>query len=646
MEVHTDDCDSSSILVGSGAIHVILVMNMKRWIDQDSVGKFLRLRDSEGYARYLQSLPKHIDNSKFRLSEDTEELEQIGYDLGVFRAYALENLFMPTFQWVPASPPPLPATEQTDSQSVFRTFWNDWPIKKIRLSRGGTISVKLEREFHEEPLTSIAETVLGLEHLEPRKIVGELEKAIAEGDNARIEQLGVHLQRGAHHVWGAQWQIAREMVRQFLQSLSHEPAYANIVQAQVLRDHPRLAGKFSIRPNALVWHNEQNPEQDFFINTTEPKDEETHPLRDRYVIFDFSKLAEDNAPNIALSPEQIQSNACHCESVSSLLEGVILGQTGKNPIFSKFKDQVACNFASDQDLATWQNEMCLLTLDNGLIYHHSDHAFPITQEISFPDRQVKHEQYWGSIIRGIEHLMDVRVQAQMMAGETAERLVEAAEFTRQARHTNNTFDNKNAQQTQLDEKIQRFAVNVSYLAGMVAHLRNSTSPTALAKADYAVNKFESWLNTSQISRTLADANTNLREINTFLSHYDDTRLSQESLMLSKKLEDLQQDAQSTNDLTLLMTAMFSGIMALLSFLSLPSFTADLGRPEIPALFPQLSPYTVLWGWIGILFFAVSIIATIVLVILACLRIWAGRKRRNRPLIGLRYFLKRKPASRS
>lgn len=260
MTLQTDDCDSSSVLVGSGVIHVILVMNMKRWIDQDSIQKFLRLRDSEEYTRCLQSLPKHIDNSKFQLSQDTEELEQIGYDLGVFRAYALENLFMPTYQWV-APTPPFSATDSSDSQSFFRTCWDEWPIKKIRLSRGGTVTVKLEREFHEEPLTSIAEIVLGLEHFEPQRIVGELEQAIAQGNNTLIEQLGARLQRGVHKVWGVQWQIAREMVRQFLQSLSNEPTYATIAQRHVAQDHPRLADQLSVHSNALAWHNANNPDQ-------------------------------------------------------------------------------------------------------------------------------------------------------------------------------------------------------------------------------------------------------------------------------------------------------------------------------------------------------------------------------------------------
>jgi hypothetical protein len=610
-------------------------MNMKRWIHPDSVRKFMRLRDSDEYTCCLQALPKHIDKSKFLQSRDTEELEQIGYDLGVFRAYVLENLFMPTFQWLDQTPPtPVLPTSSPDSLDSFRSRWREWPIKKIRLSRGGTITVKLERQVQNEPLVSLAEKVLGLEHLEPYKIVHELEKAIEQGNGAQIELLSDRLRRGVHKVWGIQGQIARELVRQFLRAIVNDPTYSDKAYQQVLLDHPRLAEKFSVQPQALVWHNPQNPSQDFFLNTTEPADEETHPLRDRYVIFAFSKFAEAATPDVSLSPEQIQDNPCHCRSVASLLEGVILGQTGKNPSFAKFKERMAREYVRDWDLATWQNELCALTLDNGLVYYYSDHAFPTTQEISFPDRQVKHEQYWGSIIRGIEHLMDVRVQAQMMAGETAERLVEAAEFTRQARHPKMelAFD---AEQQQLDETIQRFAVNVSHLSRMVAHLRNSSSATALAKADYAVTKFQHWLETSQIDRTLQYADTNLHDMNAFLSHYDNIRLGQESLRLSRSIESLQHDSQSTNDMTLLMTAMFSGIMTVLSYLSLPSFTADLARREdIKTIFSFLDPseIRVILGWFGVAIFFVSFIVTAILLFAAVIRIRAGLKARGRSLL--------------
>lgn len=177
---------------------------------------------------------------------------------------------------------------------------------------------------------------------------------------------------------------------------------------------------------------------------------------------------------------------------------------------------------------------------------------------------------------------------------------------------------------------------MSYLARIVAHLRNLSSPTALSKSDYAVSKFQLWLETSQIDQMLEHADANLRDINAFLSHYDDTRLEQESLKLSKSIEDLQQDAQSTNDLTLLMTAMFSGIMTVLSYLSLPSFTADLGRSEIKDIFPYVSvSHTRIFGLIGIVIFFVSFVVTAVLVILAVIRIWTGRRRRGRPLLGLR-----------
>jgi hypothetical protein len=181
----------------------------------------------------------------------------------------------------------------------------------------------------------------------------------------------------------------------------------------------------------------------------------------------------------------------------------------------------------------------------------------------------------------------------------------------------------------LDQDIRRFAVDVSYLARIVAHLRNSCSHTTLAKADYAADKFQVWLETSNVAKSLQDADSNLHDINAFLSHYDDTRLGQESIKLSKSIEELQMDAQSTNDWTLVMTAMFSGIMTVLSFLSLPSFMADLDR------IPLVRPYSGFISLIGVLTLAISFSITAILIAVAIVRIPARRRRRGRSLLGPR-----------
>jgi hypothetical protein len=432
---NANDKAADSTLVGTGTIHVILVMNMKRWINADSVEKFLRLRDSKEYTQCLRAIPKYIDQNKFVQAKDTEDLERIGYDLGVFRAHVLENLFMPTFRLVDDTQPmPILYTSSQENLDSFLECWNEWPIKKIRLSHGGLITVKLEREIENTSLVDLAEMVLGLERFEPSSIVQELKEALEKGNGDQIDLLTSRLRRGVHQIHGVQWEIANEVVRQFFRAIVYDPTYSNEAYRQVLRNHPRLGREnISLRPQVLVLHNQNNPEEDFFINTTEPTGEETHPLRDRYVVFAFSKLAEAAKPDVALPPDQIKVDACHCRNIASLLEGVIVGQKGGKPKFAEYKDRVARNLVTENDIATWQNELCLLTLDNGLVYYYSDHLFPMAQEIYFLHRQVKHEDYWGSIIRGIEHLMEVRVQAQMIAGETAERLVEAAEFTRRLR---------------------------------------------------------------------------------------------------------------------------------------------------------------------------------------------------------------------
>jgi hypothetical protein len=281
--------------------------------------------------------------------------------------------------------------------------------------------------------------------------------------------------------------------------------------------------------------------------------------------------------------------------------------------FARYKHEKAIEFLDKEDLATWENELCFLTLDNALVYYTDD------SKILFSNRDVEHGEYWGSIIRGIEHLMEVRAQTQMVARETAEKLAEAVEFTRILSDTETAPHSRIKFET-VEKRIRRFAVDISYLARMAGYLRNWSSPVSISKADFAVSKFKSWLETSDTEKILESTDKNMRDINAFLSHYDDIQI--------------QSDAQSTNDLTLIMTVAFSAVMVFLSVLSLPSFIADLGRTEIPVILNGFSiPIAQIIAKFGLVIVVVSFFGVVMAGIFSAIRIWKKRRQRRRPLLG-------------
>ena len=293
-----------------------------------------------------------------------------------------------------------------------------------------------------------------------------------------------------------------------------------------------------------------------------------------------------------------------------MLEGVAIKINGTKTELANYKSEKAVEFLDRQDLATWENELCLLTLDNGLVYYTDQ------SKILFSNRDVEHGEYWSSIIRGIEHLMEIRVQTQMVARETSEKLAQTVDFNRIL--GNNEPSQKSREIEALEKRIRQFGVDISYLARMAGYLRNWSSPVSISKADFAEAKFESWLGASHTERMLDSTDKNMQDINAFLSHYDDTQL--------------QLDSQSTSDMTLLMTVAFSLITVLLSFLSLPSFIADLGREEIPTLIHGFNiDIAHILAYIGISLAVVSFVLALTGATISSLRIWNAWRQRGRGL---------------
>ena len=595
-------------LTGKGTIHVLLTMDMRRWIHENSLRKFLALRYSDEYSYFLQGLRDKIDNSKFIFDNETRQLEQIGNDLNVFGTYVYENLFMPTYKLMDNAPTTFHSvTEDSSKSDVFREQWNEWPVKRIRLSRGGTITVKLEQKIEKNiHLVDVATKVLGLEIIEPEKAEEELPEALA--DEQKFDQWVKRYAPLRRKPRGIQWMIADEVVRQFLDSINLNEMNLDKAKEVAIQRHPHLQ-KNPDEKLALAWYDKKYPTNGFFLNIN-PSGKEAPSLRDRYIIFEFSNISDPKKPAVPLTPTEIKQNPIYCKNISSMLEGVAINIYGTETELANYKSEKAVEFLDRQDLATWENELCLLTLDNGLVYYTDQ------SKILFSNRDVEHGEYWSSIIRGIEHLMEIRVQTQMVARETSEKLAQTVDFNRIL--GNNEPSQKSREIEALEKRIRQFGVDKSYLARMAGYLRNWSSPVSISKADFAEAKFESWLGASHIERMLDSTDKNMQDINAFLSHYDDTQL--------------QLDSQSTNDMTLLMTVAFSLITVLLSFLSLPSFIADLGRGEIPTLIPGfniLIAHTL--AYIGISLAIISFVLALTGATISSMRIWNAWRQRGRGL---------------
>jgi hypothetical protein len=279
------------------------------------------------------------------------------------------------------------------------------------------------------------------------------------------------------------------------------------------------------------------------------------------------------------------------------LEGVLVEKGGRGG-FPDLKP-AEIRAIEDDDLSSWDGELCLLTGDNAFIYYrtvavseerwgnggglgdritglgqrHDSSLAPLAtnaqpggggsepdrtraegiswcprcgrreerqiDRLHFADRIVEYEDYWLCTIRGIEYILDLRLLAQLVTQETTRYTVSLAE----------RLAKNDVKSTEISELRNR----IVSMTRLLSHLREAASVRALASADYAWDKFDRLIEISGLRQSIEYATSNLQEANDLLQHFENVGA--------------QQRANRTS-------WVFSGIAVLLSVLTIPSYLID------------------------------------------------------------------------
>jgi hypothetical protein len=263
-----------------------------------------------------------------------------------------------------------------------------------------------------------------------------------------------------------------------------------------------------------------------------------HTLRlDRYLIYNLTRVERDGR---LLTPEELKRD--YARMLAAFMEGTLVaaGDARRLPLFAA--DQA--HALADGDVSSWAEELCLFTGEGALIYT------PLIGRglayIGGPlglDAQA-YSTYWAGIVRGVEHIVAFRSEVQQAERRTTDLLSYIPALTRKV-----TDGDLHAEDVAV---IDHLATGLADIFDSLPEQRSMAVSATAFRADYVRRKFDALLRTLAVQETLDLVNTNVEQLNFFLSYYNDMRL--------------QWQGQRTNSLgvTFALVVLF---MAISSFLS-------------------------------------------------------------------------------
>ena len=321
----------------------------------------------------------------------------------------------------------------------------------------------------------------------------------------QILELPAHGEQAAAH---DQWTIAMSILDAFLDALGHQ-----------IRLSTGTGAGHIIR----------------FTHTSQVE----HTLRlDRFVIYAIKKIERDGR---LLLPDELKRD--YAQTLASFMESSLVEFDGQRR-FPQYAAEPARALVAG-DISSWDEELCLFSGESALIY------YPLVGRglayVGGPLGLDAHaySAYWAGIIRGVEHLVAFRAEAQQTERRTTGLLGQIPGLTRKV--------NDGMLSAEDLALIEHLAMGLSDIFDSLPELRSMAVTTNAFRADFVRRKFDVLIRELAVHETLELVNTNVEQLNFFLSYYNDMRL--------------QWEGQRTNSLGI-------GLGAVVLFMAISSFLAD------------------------------------------------------------------------
>ncbi|HXD09478.1 MAG TPA: hypothetical protein VN653_05405 [Anaerolineales bacterium] len=601
-----------------GYTNVLLVLNMKRFVQAQDQNRFEKIRGKEEFAKVLrENWPQRLNNQDTFLSiqEDKRRrshseymsTEDVGFATGVFRTLMLEKFAFPAYS---LDAEKVKFDDDLLSNFQFKTLflrnWNKWSIY-VRPTFTGFFVIRLTNRHLDTPssFTRLSQDILRLQE--------SLDIQSAHKWLSRAREQYAHDPKTLA--------VKERSVKAFLAWLGADEA-----QPSSLLYYPlqwRLAMEVCGLFVEAVGSEMQVPGESDSIKLHVPKPSLSIPLHESYVVHHFTELLADCAvvkrskagnvnknSQISISVNDIRESPQIRQALVSLMEGSLLKPyKEENPSDTTRLDHAfpvhrwsIVDQLLDHNQASWNDELCLLGSRTAIIMPAQKwHDYEVTvSSVPSSTLRVQYTRYWSAIERMIEFLIEIRVMAQLLESGSYDLLRDIAEKIHRTRFELFSGDIK------IDGDLPDLVSSAASLRHQAALCQSLSHPQLWSRAEFAIDKADYLLEQFGVPQILEHIERNINSIVEFVNHIDELYLAD----LSEK----------SNDTSTILSLVLAAASFTLTLLMLPSFWADIWG-MIPGQ-DQPQPFQIIVGGIGTFFAFVLLIFAVALIIPA----WKQKQR--------------------
>jgi len=575
-----------------GYTNVILVLNMKRFIEPEHQKRFESIRGTPAFAEVLRNgwwSERKTKSAFTRVSDLTKpeqagshmSTEQVGFATGVFRALFLEEHVVPTYLLNKEQVKfPNDLMDNFQFRNLFMRVWKSWKIY-VRPTVSGFFVIRLTREYTSpRELIKIAEDVLNLHEsldvqsarlwlakkkLEYKNLPEELNK-VQRSVKAFLKWLGIKKAEKGELLYNpVQWKLAMEVATEFVKATGE----ISIPDSEPLRlSKPEPSLSIPLHDSYVIYHIDDIFADESIVITEEKTEEKKGNEKSKP-----KRKPKKSEPikQILVKSEYLRHSPEIKRAVINLLEGAILEHqkaheekeehTKNNALYFPTVRWQNFEHIMENNLASWMGEICLLTSRTALIIPERKYIKDNLLVSTTPGAtlKVRYARYWGAIERMVEFGVEVRTLAQLVERASYESLEETAKTVDSARETLQAGD------IELGGHLPQHVKSAGNLRRLAALSQGMSDPMVWSRSEYAITKAQHLLNQLGVPTLLTHIDRNITSLNSLVNHIDELY----ALDLAEK----------NNDLSAVMTLGLTAISFILTLIMLPSFWADLQQMD-------------------------------------------------------------------
>lgn len=554
-----------SSVEAKGYTNVILVMNMRRFVSADDHDRFDKIRNTPDFLRTLRKLwPDHIRHDAVfgfddRQVESDMTTDELCFVSGVFRLNALEKYSTPAYRLIDKrrleNRFPEELRNNLQYRNIFLSVWQHWDIS-IRPTVNGMLIIHLTRAYDDfRPLTGIASDVVELQtafdaadaqeklrDFQRRSSAADMPREQRKVLEEKQESIGyflrwlnsLHDNSAELKYFPVQWKIAAEVCSTFIEEIGREIAVPG--ETPIVLRAERATSSTPLHDSYVVYHFDDMIAPESMIKGARRRVQQLEQAASRPAGATPQILPPkqyDANRKIAVTSRDIEIVPDVRQALAALLEGASLKTsiTGKTSAFPRHKAEYVDRLL-EQNRATWQDELCLITSRAALIFPDRRAYDQYLHISSFPATvsKVTYRRYWDAVERMIEFVVEIKVLAQIMERTSADLLRDFEDKIARIRSDlarGHNISNLTSLSTTIDK--------ISNVSRLLSEGQSLIVPDVWSRAEFAIDKARFLLEEQQTPVLIENTERNVNNLNSLLSHVDELYLAYSSDTYNKRI---------------------------------------------------------------------------------------------------------------